>query len=93
MVKIEISLHYVLQNLLGAESVEIPVNGKQKLKEVLLKLCEGKPEAYELLFKDGRLRRELIFMVNGVGINHLAGEDTEVKDSDVITIVPAIAGG
>ncbi len=93
MVKIEVSLHYVLQKLLGAESIEVRVNGKQKLKEVLLRLCEGNPGASELLFKDGKLRRELIFMVNGVGINYLAGEDTEVKDSDVITIVPAIAGG
>ena len=93
MAKIEVSLHYVLQKLLGAESVEVRVNGRQKLREVLLRLCEHNPEARELLFRDGKLRRELIFMVNGIGINHLAGEDTEVEDSDVITIVPAIAGG
>ena len=93
MVKIEVSLHYVLQKLLGAESVEVKINGKQKLREVLLKLCEDNPEARELLFRGGSLRQELIFMVNGVGIHHLSGEDTEIEDGDVVKIVPAIAGG
>ncbi|WP_456474891.1 MoaD/ThiS family protein [Candidatus Pyrohabitans sp.] len=93
MVKIVVSLHYVLQKLLGTESVIIKLNGKQKLREVLLRLCDDVPEAYELLFKGGRLRQELIFMVNGIGVNHLTGDDTEIKDTDVITIVPAIAGG
>jgi molybdopterin synthase sulfur carrier subunit len=93
MVKIRVSLHYVLHSRLGAEEVEVPVEGSLPLREVLRRLCEGRREVEELLFEEGRLRGDLIFMVNGVGINHLRGEETEVKNSDVITVVPAIAGG
>ncbi|NOZ59686.1 MAG: MoaD/ThiS family protein [Euryarchaeota archaeon] len=93
MVKIKVSLHYVLHSRLGAEEVEVPVEGSLPLREVLRRLCESRPEVEELLFEDGRLRGDLIFMVNGIGINHLSGEETEVKDTDEVTVVPAIAGG
>ncbi len=93
MVKIKVSLHYVLHSRLGTEEVDVDIEDRLPLKEVLLRLCEARPGVEELLFKDGRLREELIFMINGVGINHLKGEDTEVKNTDEVTIVPAIAGG
>ena len=42
---------------------------------------------------DGSIRRFVNIYVNDEDIRFLDGADTEVKDGDSVTIVPAIAGG
>jgi len=42
---------------------------------------------------DGRVRRFVNIYVNGDDIRFLANLDTAVKETDEISIVPAIAGG
>lgn len=46
-----------------------------------------------LLEGDGRIRRFVNLYVNDKDIRSLKGLDTEIRDSDVLAIVPAIAGG
>lgn len=41
----------------------------------------------------GRVRRSINLYVNGEDIRFLQGQQTPIKGSDEITIVPAIAGG
>ncbi len=48
----------------------------------------------EKVFDDGgQIRRFINVFVNGEDVRSLRGPDTEVKASDEISIVPAIAGG
>lgn len=47
------------------------------------RICDG----------DGELRRFVNLYVNQEDIRFLAGLDTTVKDGDVVSIIPAIAGG
>ncbi|MEE8112023.1 MAG: MoaD/ThiS family protein [Acidobacteriota bacterium] len=42
---------------------------------------------------DGKLRRFVNVFLNQEDIRYLSGLDTPVKEEDVISIVPAIAGG
>jgi MoaD family protein len=42
---------------------------------------------------NGELRRFINIYVNEEDIRFLSGKDTEIKDGDSISIVPAIAGG
>ena len=41
----------------------------------------------------GELRRFINIYVNEEDIRFLSGKDTEIKDGDAVSIVPAIAGG
>ncbi len=43
--------------------------------------------------ENGQIRRFINFYVNDEDIRFLSNQETEVKDGDQITIVPAIAGG
>jgi molybdopterin synthase sulfur carrier subunit len=49
----------------------------------------GKP----LIDEEGNPRRFVNLYLNGEDIRFLKGKDTELKDGDEVSIVPAIAGG
>lgn len=64
------------------------------LREVIEDLERQFPGIKERLCdEDGRLRRFINFFVNDEDIRFLEGEETPLKEGDVISIVPAIAGG
>lgn len=47
----------------------------------------------ERISEGGKIRRFVNVYVNDEDIRFLKGEETEVKDGDEVSIVPAIAGG
>ncbi|MGI0129600.1 MAG: MoaD/ThiS family protein [Thermoplasmata archaeon] len=53
---------------------------------------DGTVNAY-LFTSEGRLRRSVAVFVNGVDVRNLDGEDTTVRDGDILSIVPALSGG
>ncbi len=72
---------------------EVEVEAKT-VKEVIEKLEEQYPGFKErLLDEKGELRRFVNLYLNDEDIRFLKGVDTELKDGDVLSIVPAIAGG
>ncbi|MDE2803021.1 MAG: MoaD family protein, partial [Chloroflexota bacterium] len=46
-----------------------------------------------LIDETGELRRFVNIYVNGEDVQFLQGLDTEIKASDEVSIVPAVAGG
>jgi len=72
---------------------EVEVEAKT-VREAIEKLEERYPGFKErLLDENGDLRRFVNLYLNDEDIRFLAGADTELKDGDVLSIVPAIAGG
>lgn len=64
------------------------------LREVIEDLERQFPGIKERLCdEEGKLRRFINFFVNDEDIRFLEGEETPLKEGDVISIVPAIAGG
>ena len=61
--------------------------------EVLDALYERYGELRSRIAEDGGLRRFVNVYVDGEDIRFLDGLDTEVKDGDEVTILPAVAGG
>ena len=62
--------------------------------EVLNKFISQFEPLKERLYKDdGKLNKFLNIYVNDEDIRFLAGESTPVKDSDILSIIPAVAGG
>jgi molybdopterin synthase sulfur carrier subunit len=61
--------------------------------EVLDALYERYGELRSRIAEDGGLRRFVNVYVDGEDIRFLDGLDTQVKDGDEVTILPAVAGG
>jgi len=75
----------------GQGEVEVEA---RTVKEAIEKLEEQYPGFKErLLDENGELRRFVNLYLNDEDIRFLKGVDTELKDGDVLSIVPAIAGG
>ncbi len=73
------------------DSVEVEGN---TVNELLGDLAQKYPQLKRHLFsEDGRLRSFVNIYVNDEDIRYLDGVNTGVKDGDVVSIVPAIAGG
>lgn len=89
-----------------AVKVKIPVplqrltQGKEEVEGdpgTIILLIEGLDKKYpglgERISEDGKLRRFVNLYVNEEDVRFMKNEDTEVKDGDEVSIVPAIAGG
>ncbi|RMD45262.1 MAG: MoaD/ThiS family protein [Aquificota bacterium] len=64
------------------------------IAELIEKLEEEFPGIKERLVDEtGEIRKFVNFFVNDEDIRFLKGKDTELKDGDVVAIIPAIAGG
>lgn len=89
-----------------AVKVKIPVplqrltEGKEEVegeKGTIITLIEGLDQKYpglaERISEGGKLRRFVNVYVNEEDVRFLNNEATSVDDGDVVSIVPAIAGG
>ncbi len=91
MVKIRFSS--ALSNVTHARETTIEL-GDSTVKAVLDKLVEQYGADFERRILDkGEVRRFVNLYVNGEDIRHLSGLSTNVKDSDEISILPAVSGG
>jgi sulfur-carrier protein len=81
-----------LRRLVG-DKVEMDLAGAN-VREVILALEAAAPGLRgKLTSSSGDIRRFIRLFLNDEDIDKLGGADTPVKDGDVLTIVPAAAGG
>lgn len=74
----------------GDAAAQVPGN---TVGEVLDSLYERYAELRARIAEDGGLRRFVNVYVAGEDIRFLDGLNTQVKDGDEVTILPAVAGG
>lgn len=86
-VRIPIPLQRLTQ---GKEEVE---GNAKTIMELIEDLDKKFPGLGERISEGGKIRRFVNVYVNGEDIRFLKGEETEVKNGDEVSIVPAIAGG
>ena len=64
------------------------------VEEVFSELCSTHPELKKNLYgSDGKIRSFINIYINDEDIRYLSKNDTPVNNTDLISIVPAIAGG
>jgi len=81
-----------LRELVGQQA-EVAGAG-QTVKEVLADLERQYPGLRERIYDDsGKLRRFVNVYVNDEDIRFLQSEDTPLQEGDLVSIIPAIAGG
>ncbi len=88
---IEVRVTPVLQNLVGAKVVEARGATVGELLENLDVRYPG--FRAEISGEDGQLHRFVNIYVNDEDIRYLQVLDTPLKDGDVVSILPALAGG
>ncbi|MBI3815270.1 MAG: MoaD/ThiS family protein [Nitrospinae bacterium] len=81
-----------LQKLTKNQS-EVTANGKN-IKELFSDLEKQYPGIRDRLYdENGNLRRFINVYINEEDIRFLKNEESEIKDGDNVSIIPAIAGG
>jgi molybdopterin synthase sulfur carrier subunit len=86
-VRIPVPLQRITQ---GKEEVE---GNSGTIIELINALDKKYPGIGERISEAGKIRRFVNVYVNEEDIRFLKNENTEVKDGDEVSIVPAIAGG
>ncbi len=92
MTAVTVKVPMALRPLVGGRA-ETAVDGAT-VGELVRRLAEDHPELKRHLFSpEGKLRSFVTVYLNDQDIRYLAKEATPVADGDVLSIVPAIAGG
>jgi len=73
------------------EEIKLTAGNISEMIEKLEQECPGIKE--RICDENGEVRRFINLYVNNEDIRFLNGKDTELKDSDTVSIIPAIAGG
>ena len=88
---IEVRIPTILRSYTdGAKAVE---GVGASLDELISDLDTRHPGLRERIVEDGKLRRFVNVYLNDEDVRFLGGIDTEVGDGDVVTVLPAVAGG
>ena len=88
---VEVRVTSVLQRVVGAKSVQ---SEGQTVAEVLQRLETDFPGfRQQIIMEDGSLHRFVNIYINDEDIRFLQSLDTPVQTGDVVSILPALAGG
>jgi molybdopterin synthase sulfur carrier subunit len=91
-VTVHVNLPTVLRSHAGGAKT-VPVRGST-VGEVLTALVEEYPGLHgQVVNDDGTLHKFVNVYLNDDDVRYLSALDTPVKDSDEISILPAVAGG
>jgi len=93
--KVEVKFFTSLREITGKKADEIQLQTVITVEELLNLLSEkyGKNFREYIYNKKGKVQDFLSFLVNGRNINVLKGFDTELKQGDIIAIIPPVGGG
>jgi molybdopterin synthase sulfur carrier subunit len=88
---VEVKVTSVLQRVVGAKSVE----GEGKTVGELIENLDGKYPGFkgQITQPDGSLHRFVNIYINDEDIRFLQSLETPVREGDVLSILPALAGG
>jgi MoaD family protein len=88
---VEVRVTSTLQRLVGAKSV---MSEGATVEELLANLETAHPGFREqITAEDGQLHRFVNIFLNDEDIRYLDALDTRLQDGDVLSILPALAGG
>lgn len=88
---IEVKVTSVLQRVVGGKSVQSEGNTIAELLEQINAQHPGFRE--QITMADGSLHRFVNIYVNDEDIRYMQSLETPVKEGDVVSILPALAGG
>lgn len=75
----------------GKDALQLSGSTAREVLDALEKECQGMRS--RICDERGEMRRFVNLYLNEEDVRHLQGLDTPTKDGDVLSIVPAVAGG
>jgi len=90
-VTVEVKVTSVLQRVVGAKSIESEGKTVGELLENMNQRYPGFKE--QITTPEGGLHRFVNIYINDEDIRYLQSLETPVKEGDVLSILPALAGG
>jgi MoaD family protein len=96
VVKVRVRLYARLVELVGVSNLELEMPGKPRLKDLLKKLSERFGEDFHRVVtspSDEYGHYFLAILINERDSTRLEGRETELKENDIIKIIPPILGG
>jgi molybdopterin synthase sulfur carrier subunit len=91
-VSVEVRVPTILRQLTGGEA-RVEAKG-ETLRDLLGDLDSRHPGLLKrIVAEDGTLHRFVNVYVNDEDVRYLGSLETDVKDGDVVAILPAVAGG
>jgi molybdopterin synthase sulfur carrier subunit len=93
--KVEVRFFTSLREITGKKIEEVQLHGIITVEELLTQLSAKYSEEFrEYLYNEKeKVHSHLSILVNGRSINVLQGLDTELKNGDIIAILPPVGGG
>jgi molybdopterin synthase sulfur carrier subunit len=78
-----------------SKAKETTIKAPETIRDLLYLLSDsyGRAMGQKLLALDGSLHPDMIVLLNGRHIEFLQGEETPLKEEDVVSFFPRIAGG
>jgi MoaD family protein len=95
LININIKFLSLLADYAGEEESYLEVDKNSSVKDIIknLSLKYGKNFSDKILDSQNVLNKYIILILNDVDIRSFNGLDTMVKEGDVLTFLPVIAGG
>lgn len=92
--RIQVKFLATIRGITGEPSTELLCNPRDTAGTLMRKLVNKYGQKFEQVTLEGtNLKPEIKIIINGRDIDYLNGLDTQLKDGDVIVIIPPIAGG
>jgi len=91
----KVNFYATLRQITGTKTVEVPMDGPLTVRQLVDRLIREYPGLQpELVDPEGCLYQHIHILVNGRDYHYLeSGENTQVTDSDLVNIFPAVGGG
>jgi len=88
---VEVKVTAILQKMVGGQRV---IEGEgATVREVIDDLERKHPGIKEMVMVDGQIHRFVNIYLNDEDVRFLSQLDTPLKEGDVLSILPALAGG
>ncbi len=92
--RVQVKFLATIRGITGEPSTELFCNPRDTAGILMQKLVKKYGQRFEQVTMDGiNLKPRIKIIINGRDIDYLNGLDTQLKDGDVIVIIPPIAGG
>ena len=93
--KVTVRYYGVVWEAINKRSDKIELSDSSTIGDLMKHLVETEnPQLREMIYdKQGQIRDFLAYVINGVDVRSLDGFNTQLKNEDVVLLIPPIGGG